>query len=82
MSYHLTGHPVDKIELLVLGGTWSSYPHDYQEEFVRDLFYAANTYGIRTQNLAGSSLRSLPASTVCCKSTRHRVCRSRSKPSS
>ena len=25
------GHPVDKIELLVLGGTWSSYPHVYQE---------------------------------------------------
>jgi len=38
------GHPVDKIELLVLGGTWSSYPHVYQEEFVRDLFYAANTF--------------------------------------
>ena len=38
------GHPVDKIELLVLGGTWSSYPTACQEEFVRDLFYAANTF--------------------------------------
>ena len=38
------GHPVDKIELLVLGGTWASYPHAYQEEFCRDLFYAANTF--------------------------------------
>eukprot|EP01053_Blabericola_migrator_P012966 Blabericola_migrator_1__12965@NODE_859_length_6239_cov_134_489469_g609_i0_p1_GENE_NODE_859_length_6239_cov_134_489469_g609_i0NODE_859_length_6239_cov_134_489469_g609_i0_p1_ORF_typecomplete_len896_score169_67Radical_SAM/PF04055_21/4_4e24Radical_SAM_C/PF16199_5/3_4e22Acetyltransf_1/PF00583_25/1_2e03Acetyltransf_1/PF00583_25/1e06Acetyltransf_10/PF13673_7/0_00016Acetyltransf_9/PF13527_7/6e03Acetyltransf_9/PF13527_7/0_16_NODE_859_length_6239_cov_134_489469_g609_i021614848 len=38
------GHIVDKIELLVLGGTWSGYSHDYQEEFVRDLFYAANEY--------------------------------------
>jgi len=38
------GHPVDKIELLVLGGTWASYPHEYQEEFCRDLFYAANTF--------------------------------------
>jgi ELP3 family radical SAM enzyme/protein acetyltransferase len=44
MSYHVTGHPVDKIELLILGGTWSSYPADYQELFVRDLFYAANTF--------------------------------------
>lgn len=44
MSYHLTGHPVDKIELLILGGTWSSYPAEYQEEFVRDLFYAANQF--------------------------------------
>lgn len=40
----LNGHPVDKIELIVLGGTWSSYPHSYQESFIRDLFYAANTF--------------------------------------
>eukprot|EP00939_MAST-03C_sp_MAST-3C-sp1_P005141 g5141.t1 len=40
----MNGHPVDKIEILVLGGTWSSYPHSYQETFVRDLFYAANTF--------------------------------------
>jgi hypothetical protein len=26
----MNGHPVDKIEILVLGGTWSSYPHAYQ----------------------------------------------------
>jgi len=38
------GHPVDKIELLVLGGTWSSYPYFYQYNFCRDLFYAANIY--------------------------------------
>uniref|UniRef100_A0A0G4I3R9 tRNA carboxymethyluridine synthase n=1 Tax=Chromera velia CCMP2878 TaxID=1169474 RepID=A0A0G4I3R9_9ALVE len=38
------GHTVDKIEILVLGGTWSGYPRDYQEEFVRDLFYAANIF--------------------------------------
>lgn len=29
------GHPVDKIELLILGGTWSSYRRDYQEWFVQ-----------------------------------------------
>lgn len=40
----INGHPVDKIELLVLGGTWSNYPLDYQEDFIRDLFYAANTF--------------------------------------
>lgn len=40
----MNGHPVDKIELLVLGGTWASYPHEYQEHFIRDLFFAANTF--------------------------------------
>ncbi len=34
-SYVVNGHPVDKIEVLVLGGTWSEYPHAYQKEFVR-----------------------------------------------
>mmetsp|Transcript_40354 Transcript_40354/g.95890 ORF Transcript_40354/g.95890 Transcript_40354/m.95890 type:complete len:752 (+) Transcript_40354:178-2433(+) len=37
------GHTVDKIEVLVLGGTWSYYPLDYQEEFIRDVYFAANT---------------------------------------
>jgi len=26
----MNGHPPDKVELLVLGGTWTSYPHAYQ----------------------------------------------------
>ncbi|CAK0886619.1 unnamed protein product, partial [Prorocentrum cordatum] len=38
------GHTVDKVEIIVLGGTWSYYPRDYQEEFCRDVFYAANTF--------------------------------------
>lgn len=40
------GHPVDKLEVLVLGGTWTSYPLQYREEFCRDIYYAANTFGL------------------------------------
>ncbi len=36
------GHPIDKIELLILGGTWSAYRRDYQEWFVRRCFEALN----------------------------------------
>ncbi len=36
------GHPTDKIELLILGGTWSSYRRDYQEWFVLRCFDAMN----------------------------------------
>ena len=36
------GHPTDKIELLILGGTWSSYRRDYQEWFVGRCFDAMN----------------------------------------
>jgi len=39
------GHPTDKIELLILGGTWSSYRKDYQEWFVHRLFDAMNGPG-------------------------------------
>ena len=36
------GHAVDKIELLILGGTWSHYPHEYQQWFVRRCLDAMN----------------------------------------
>jgi len=38
------GHPTDKIELLILGGTWSSYKRDYQEWFVKRCFDAMNGF--------------------------------------
>ena len=41
-EYRAVGHPNDKIELLVLGGTWSSYPRAYQEWFIRRCFDAMN----------------------------------------
>jgi len=36
------GHPTDKIELLILGGTWSSYRRDYQVWFIQRCFDALN----------------------------------------
>ena len=36
------GHPLDKVELLILGGCWSSYRRDYQEWFIRRCFDALN----------------------------------------
>lgn len=36
------GHATDKVELLILGGTWSVYPPDYRERFLRRCFDALN----------------------------------------
>ena len=36
------GHPTDKVELLILGGTWSAYRRDYQEWFILRCFDALN----------------------------------------
>lgn len=44
------GHPTDKVELLILGGTWSSYRRDYQEWFIKNCLDAMN--GFAAQSLA------------------------------
>ena len=36
------GHPTDKIELRIIGGTWSFYPKKYQAWFVKRCFDACN----------------------------------------
>jgi elongator complex protein 3 len=41
-AFEANGHTAEKIELLVLGGTWSSYPRDYQEHFLTRCFDAMN----------------------------------------
>jgi ELP3 family radical SAM enzyme/protein acetyltransferase len=43
-SLETNGHPLDKVELRILGGTFCSYPEDYALEFVRDLYYGVNTF--------------------------------------
>jgi len=40
----INGHEPDKIELLVLGGTWSAYPWNYQKWFIKRCFEAANYF--------------------------------------
>lgn len=39
------GHQLDKIEIRILGGTFSCYKHPYAKEFIRDIFYGVNIYG-------------------------------------
>ena len=38
------GHIVDKLEIIVLGGTWSNYHKNYKDYFITATYYAANTY--------------------------------------
>ena len=44
-AYRDIGHPVDKVELIVLGGTWSFLPELYQRWFVKRCFDAMNDFG-------------------------------------
>ena len=38
------GHEITKIELIIIGGTWSYHPITYQEELMQSIYYAANTF--------------------------------------
>ncbi len=39
-----TGHKTDKIDLIVIGGTFSAYPDDYKTEFFKGMFDGVNGY--------------------------------------
>jgi len=38
------GHQVDKVELIILGGTWTAYPETYQIWFIKECFRAINDF--------------------------------------
>lgn len=44
LALHDTGHTVDKIELIVLGGTWSFYETQYKIWFIKECFKAMNDF--------------------------------------
>ncbi len=68
------GHPTDKIELLILGGTFSSYRRDYQAWFVLRCFEAMNAphhgehreHGEKFKEISVDSVRSVVKSLPAC----------------
>lgn len=43
-QYVMAGHSPEKVELIVQGATFPSYPADYQKEFVRGCYLALNDF--------------------------------------
>lgn len=43
-SYYANGHTTDKVELIILGGTWSAYPLPYKIWFISRCFEALNEF--------------------------------------
>lgn len=50
-ALHQMGHSTDKVELIVLGGTWSDYPESYQYWFIKELFRALNEWPNAPQHI-------------------------------
>lgn len=52
-AYRAIGHPTDKVELIVLGGTWSFYPQPYQRWFVLRCLEAMEDFAAGSDERAG-----------------------------
>ncbi|PIR58347.1 MAG: tRNA uridine(34) 5-carboxymethylaminomethyl modification radical SAM/GNAT enzyme Elp3 [Parcubacteria group bacterium CG_4_10_14_0_2_um_filter_7_35_8] len=61
-------HNISKIELIIIGGTWSSLPIKYQTQFIKECFRACNEYdGKRYKNKKLSALQKIN------EKARHRI---------
>ncbi|MGZ4936261.1 MAG: tRNA uridine(34) 5-carboxymethylaminomethyl modification radical SAM/GNAT enzyme Elp3 [Halobacteriota archaeon] len=49
------GHPTDKVELIVMGGTFTARPLDYQEWFTRRCIEAMNDFPCTARSKAGEA---------------------------
>jgi elongator complex protein 3 len=61
-AYYNNGHPVDKVEVIILGGTWSFYPESYQVWFVKRVFDALHDFGAGISRVAEVEAALLAAS--------------------
>lgn len=43
-ALEVTGHKIEKNDIRIIGGTWSFYPHAYQEDFMKWIYDAFNSY--------------------------------------
>jgi elongator complex protein 3 len=59
LAFHAIGHPTDKAELIVLGGTFSFYPEPYRIWFVKRCFDALNDFGAGLDGRAGAASQRL-----------------------
>jgi elongator complex protein 3 len=58
-ALELNGHQIDKIELIVMGGTFSYLPKNYQKKFIAECFRACNEYGKLKVHKVTKSIKSL-----------------------
>lgn len=57
------GHPTDKIDLRIIGGTWSYYPKNYQTWFIKECFRACNEFNnLKVSNFQFSISKQAPIS--------------------
>lgn len=77
-ALEVMNHPTDKIELIIMGGTFLDYPKSYQYKFIKDCYDALNNK--KARNLKEAKTRNETAKHRCtalCIETRPDVCSTR-----
>ena len=47
-AFKIMGHPTDKIELIIMGGTFLSYPKEFQFDFIKKCYDALNCKKVKS----------------------------------
>ena len=74
-AFEVMNHPTDKIELIIMGGTFLEYPEKFQYSFIKGLYDGLN--GFRAKNLEEAKKKNEKARHRCvalCIETRPDVC--------
>ncbi len=58
------GHPLDKVELIIMGGTFPSYFLCYQEWFISKCLQAMNDFGVKEVSMNNSSSENFRGSSL------------------
>ena len=58
-ALEINGHPINKLEVIIIGGTFDYYKKEYQEWFVKEIFRAANEYKKERDKISSSKSLSL-----------------------
>lgn len=55
-ALEVTGHKIEKNDIRIIGWTWSVYPKVYQEDFIKWIYDAFNTYDEMKENIEETDL--------------------------
>jgi len=69
----VAGNPSDKIELIVMGGTFSVLPKRYQLKFAMDCYRACNEYGKRKKAKGKTTIKNLKLLQKKNETAKHRI---------
>lgn len=57
-ALEVTGHKIEKNDVRIIGGTWSFYPKKYQEQFIKGIYDAFNSYDEMKEHIEETNLSS------------------------